>query len=285
MRLILACLAGAVIASPLPVAAQTARPAAPSHVTRVANAALAYEDTLWMRFENEVIWNTDRVFNAPREEISASIEASRSALGAERARLLTLPRPNLRDQDIDLTFIGDTLLANRLRRLDSSEAAVGVASAMLEAQRAGDCGTMQTRATELDRLREQTRVIGLNDGQRLHEALATFAGLPHPPIPVSISPPPSAEERGLAKLVESLSRVLRCPLLSPGTRVELAARVQADGMIQVTISSISDSTLRDVLSERLAGARFQPTHLLRNSPLVGRPVRLNFAGQRLTIAP
>jgi len=285
MRLILACVMSAVIASPLPTQAQTARSSTPPQVERVARAALEYEDSLWMRSENEVIWNTDQVFNAPPDRISASIDSSRSALAAERARLLALPPPNLRDRDIDLTFIANTLLERRLRRLDSSEAAVGVASAMLEAQRGGDCVTMQTRAAELDRLREQTRAIGLNDGQRLHEALSTFGGLPHPPIPVSINPPRSQEERGLAKLIESLSKVLRCPLLDSSVHAELVARVQADGSIQVTLSSINNSTLRDTLNERLAGVRFQPTHLLRNSSLVGRPVRMTFAGQRLIVTP
>jgi hypothetical protein len=238
-----------------------------------------------MRFENEVIWNTDQVFNAPPDQISSSIEASRSALAAERARLLALPPPSLRDRDIDLTFIGNALLERRLRRLDHSEATVGAASAMLDAQRAGDCAMMQTRALELDRLREETRAIGFNDGQRLHEALATFGGLPHPGIPVAVDPPPSPEARSLVKLTESLSKTLRCPLLGEDLRIELVARVQPDGRIETTISSISDPSLRDALSQRLTAARFQPISLLRSSPIVNRPVRMRFAGQRLEVAP
>ncbi len=282
MRLILSCIAIAAISVPLLARAQTA-PAAPAHVVRVSNAALAYEDSLWMRFENEVIWNTDRVFNAPPAQISASIEASRSALTAERARLLALPAPNLRDRDIDLTFIGNALLERRLRRIDHSEAAVGAASAMLAAQAAGDCATMDARARELDTLREQTRVIGFNDQMRLREALAVFGGLPHPPIPVAIDPPPSPEARALVKLTEALSKVLRCPIVETDLRVEFVARVQSDGRIETMISNISDSNRRDALTQRLAAARFQPLNLLRNNPIVNTPVRLRFEGQRLEV--
>lgn len=285
MRLILVCMAGVALAFSHSADAQTPPPSAPPHVERVARAALAYEDSLWMRSENEVIWSTDRVFNAPPEDIMASIEASRSALAAERARLLALPPPNLRDRDIDLTFIANTMLERRLRRIDHSEAAVDLASAMFDAQRAGDCVAMQTRAAELDRLREQTRVIGFNDGQRLEEALATFGGLPHPPIPVSVSPPISAEERALTKLTEALSDVLRCPLLGRDVRIDLAARVLADGRIETTIENISDNTLRDALNQRLATARFQPVSMLRNSPIVNRAVRMRFEAQRLAVTP
>jgi hypothetical protein len=285
MRLFLAGVVASLIAFSVQADAQTTRSSASPQVERVARNALAYEDSLWMRFENAVIWNTDRAFNAPPDQISASIEASRNALSAERARLLALPPPNLRDRDIDLTFIANVLLERRLRRIDSSEAAIDAASAMLAAQRAEDCSTMQARAAELDRLREETRVIGLNDGQRLHEALAAFGGLPHPPIPVAIDPPPSPEARGLEKLKEAISRALRCPLPEPDTSIELTARVQADGRIEATVLGVSDESLRDALNQRLASARFQPTYLLRNSPIVNRSVRMRFANQRLELAP
>lgn len=285
MRLILACVASAVLVCPIRADAQTQRSTAPPQVERVARAALEYEDSLWMRFENEVIWNTDRVFNAPPEQIRSSVESSRAALVAERARLLALPPPNLRDRDIDLTFVANALLERRLHRLDRSETAVTIANAMLDAQAVADCATMQTRATELDRLREEIRIIGFNDGQRLHEALATFGGLPHPLIPVSVSPPLSQEERGRTRLTDVLSKALRCPLLRQDVRVEFTANVQSDGRIDIAILSISDSSLREALAQRLAAARFQPVSQLRNSPIVNRPVRLTYAGQRLEITP
>jgi hypothetical protein len=285
MRSFLASVIASLIAFSVQADAQTTRLGASPQVERVARAALVYEDSLWMRSENPVIWNTDRVFNAPPDQINASIESSRVALAAERARLLALPPPNLRDRDIDLTFIGNVLLERRLRRIESSEAAVDAASAMLAAQGAGDCAAMRVHATDLDRLREETRVIGLNDGQRLHEALAAFGGLPHPPIPVAIDPPPSPEARGLEKLTEAISRALRCPLPESGVRIELTARVQADGRIETAILNISDASLRNVVVQQLATARFQPTYLLRSSPVVNRPVRMTLSGQRLTITP
>ncbi len=259
----------------------SAQDSTPPGVRRVMEAAANYGQSLQLDQNVDVVWNTDHVFNAPPAEIQTSIASARQMLSAERARIAALPMPNLRDQNIDLTFVGLQLRDIATSALDNLDAGVGAADSMLAAQAAGDCAALATHTTTMERLRSERRFGLWNATRQVEQFGAAFAGGETPPVPVATQPPPGNADRIVATLVEAVAKSLRCPLLSADVQFDLSVRVQGDGVIQATISNLNRADLQAAIEQRLTTARFPGPARLRNSPIVGRPTAMRWSAHRL----
>jgi hypothetical protein len=263
----------------------------PTDVQRVAGDAIEYAAAMQTSVSDEVIEQTDRVFNAPPAEIAASIERARSTNTAERTRILALQRPNLRGEGIDLTFAADWLRDRTLARLEIGDHAITAAQAMLDAQASGDCTGLLARAADLDRLRVDRRMASSwADSHNLQQTLSRWAPPNRTTTPVAIDPPPANTPRGsqddavLRQVTQVVAKGLRCPLPASDARFEVIVRVRADAAMSATVSNATPAQ-RDALVRHVANARIPGAHLLRNSALVNQPIRLVYANHRLTLAP